>query len=93
MCRMSNLNKFKDSYQVFEKNPRLCFIRKRNSKTYKECLNNFFGPKILTVNTLSVNVIVMTFLVRECYGSPKKHENSLKLVKIRKNSLKFIKIH
>jgi hypothetical protein len=26
--------------------------------------------------------IVMTFLVRECYGSPKKHENSLKFVKI-----------
>jgi hypothetical protein len=27
--------------------------------------------------------IVMTFLVRECYGSPKNHENSLKFVKIR----------
>ncbi len=27
--------------------------------------------------------IVMTFLVQECYGSPKKHENSLKFVKIR----------
>jgi hypothetical protein len=25
----------------------------------------------------------MTFLVWECYGSPKKHENSLKFVKIR----------
>jgi hypothetical protein len=25
----------------------------------------------------------MTFLVRECYGSPEKHENSLKFVKIR----------
>jgi hypothetical protein len=25
----------------------------------------------------------MTFLVQECYGSPKKHENSLKFVKIR----------
>jgi hypothetical protein len=24
----------------------------------------------------------MTFLVRECYGSPEKHENSLKFVKI-----------
>jgi hypothetical protein len=24
----------------------------------------------------------MTFLVRECYGSPKKHENSLKFVEI-----------
>ncbi len=34
----------------------------------------------------------MTFLVRECYGSPKKHENSLKFVKIRENLLKFIKI-
>jgi hypothetical protein len=28
-------------------------------------------------------VIVMTFLVQECYGSPKKHENLLKFVKIR----------
>ncbi len=27
--------------------------------------------------------IVMTFLVRECYGSPKKHENSFKFIKIR----------
>jgi hypothetical protein len=27
-------------------------------------------------------IIVMTFLVRECYGSPKKHENLLKFVKI-----------
>ncbi len=24
----------------------------------------------------------MTFLVWECYGSPKKHENSLKFIKI-----------
>jgi hypothetical protein len=30
-----------------------------------------------------MNGIVMTFLVRECYGSPKKHENSLKFLKIR----------
>ncbi len=30
--------------------------------------------------------IVMTFLVRECYGSPKI---SIKFVKIRQNSLKF----
>ncbi len=27
-------------------------------------------------------MIVMTFLVRECYGSPKKHENLLKFLKI-----------
>ncbi len=26
--------------------------------------------------------IIMTFLVWECYGSPEKHENSLKFVKI-----------
>jgi hypothetical protein len=25
----------------------------------------------------------MTFLVQECYGSPEKHENSLKFIKIR----------
>ncbi len=34
----------------------------------------------------------MTFLVQECYGSPKKHENSLKFTKIHKKLLKFIKI-
>jgi hypothetical protein len=33
-----------------------------------------------------LRVIVMTFLVRECYGSPKI---SIKFVKIRQNSLKF----
>ncbi len=33
--------------------------------------------------------IVMTFLVRECYGSPKI---SIKFVKIRQNLLKFVKI-
>jgi hypothetical protein len=32
---------------------------------------------------LPFSYLVMTFLVRECYGSPKKHENSLKFVKIR----------
>jgi hypothetical protein len=34
--------------------------------------------------------IVMTFLVRECYGSPKI---SIKFVKICQNLLKFVKIH
>jgi hypothetical protein len=33
-----------------------------------------------------IYIIVMTFLVRECYGSPKI---SIKFVKIRQNSLKF----
>ncbi len=59
MHRMSNLNKFKDSYQVLEKNPRLCFMRKKSSKTHKECLNKFFWPKIFTTNTLCVNVYKM----------------------------------
>jgi hypothetical protein len=59
MYRMSNLNKFKDSYQVLEKSPKLCLIRKRSSKTYKECLNFFFWPKILTINTLCANVCKM----------------------------------
>jgi hypothetical protein len=39
---------------------------------------------------LGVTPIVMTFLVRECYGSPKI---SIKFVKIHQNLLKFIKIH
>ncbi len=30
----------------------------------------------------SIVSIVMTFFVQGCYGSPKKHENSLKFVKI-----------
>jgi hypothetical protein len=48
MHRMSILNKFKDSYQVLEKNQRLCIMRKINSKTHKERLNNFFGPRFLS---------------------------------------------
>ncbi len=56
MHRMSNLNKFKDSYQVFEKTLGLCLMIKESSKTHKECLNNFFCPKISTTNTLYVNV-------------------------------------
>jgi hypothetical protein len=35
------------------------------------------------LHLLWVLLLVMTFLVRECYGSPKKHQNSLKFVKIR----------
>jgi len=59
MHKFSNLNKFKDSYQVFEKNSRLCRMRKKSSKTHKECLNNFFWLKIFTTNTLCVNVYKM----------------------------------
>jgi hypothetical protein len=40
--------------------------------------DNIFVQQISTLHC-----IVMTFLVRECYGSPKKHENLLKFVKIR----------
>jgi hypothetical protein len=57
MHRMSNLNKFKDSYQVVEKNPRLCFMKeKKSSRIYKQCINNFFWPKIFATNTLCANV-------------------------------------
>jgi hypothetical protein len=38
---MSNLDKFEDSYQVFEKNLGLCLMRKKSSKIHKKCLNNF----------------------------------------------------
>jgi hypothetical protein len=46
---------------------------------------NFHNWLLLDNATLKtpVQFIVMTFLVRECYGSPKKHENSLEFVKIR----------
>jgi hypothetical protein len=53
---MSNLNKFKDSYQVYEKNSGLSLMKKKNSKNHKECLNNFFGPIFNITNTLCVNV-------------------------------------
>ncbi len=56
---MSNLNKFKDSYQVLEKNLGFCFMRKKSSRTQKECLNNIFWPKIFTTNTLCANVYKM----------------------------------
>ncbi len=56
---MSNLNKFQDFYLVLEKNPRLCFFRKKSSRTYKNCLNKFFWPKILTKNTLGIIVCKM----------------------------------
>jgi len=56
---MSNLNKSKDSYQVFEKHLKLFLIRKKSSKTHKKCLNNFFWPKILSTNTLCINVYKM----------------------------------
>jgi hypothetical protein len=59
MHRMSNLNKFKDSYQVLERNPRLCRMKKKGSRTHNECLNNFSWPKIFTTNTLCVNVYKM----------------------------------
>jgi hypothetical protein len=32
MCKMSNLNKFKDSYQVLEKTLGLCFIEGKKFK-------------------------------------------------------------
>jgi hypothetical protein len=60
MHRMSNLNKFKNSYQVFKKNLGLCFMRKKEgSKIHKKCLNNFFWPVIFTTNILCANVYKM----------------------------------
>jgi hypothetical protein len=59
MHRMSNLNKFKDSYQVFEKNLGLCCMRKKSSRTHKKFPNKFFWPMIFTLNTLCVNVYKM----------------------------------
>jgi hypothetical protein len=48
MHKMSNLNKFKDSYQVLEKIPGLCHMKIKSSRTHKECLNIFFGPRFLS---------------------------------------------
>ncbi len=55
---MSNLNKFKDSYEVLEKNLKLCLMRKK-SKNHKKCLNKFFWPKFCITNTLCANVYKM----------------------------------
>jgi len=59
MHRMLNLNKFKDSCQVFEKNPRLCFMRKKNSRIHKKYFLKNIWPKIFTTNTLCANVYKM----------------------------------
>jgi hypothetical protein len=60
---MSNLNKFKDSYQVFEKKSKTLSREKKKFKdSFKECLNNFFWPKSFTTNTLCANV----YKIYEC---------------------------
>ncbi len=64
MHRMSNVNKFNDSYQVLEKHLGLCFMRKKSSRTHKECLNYFFWPKSLAIDTLCANVYKMSMNVR-----------------------------
>jgi trehalose-6-phosphate synthase len=47
---MLNLNKLKNSYQVFKKNSRFCLMRKKKFKDlYNEYVNNFFWPKIFTI--------------------------------------------
>ncbi len=49
---MSNLNKFKNSNQVFKKKSMILLHEKKViSRTHNECLNNFFWPKIFTTNT------------------------------------------
>jgi hypothetical protein len=58
MHQMSNLNKFKDSYQVLEKNPILSHEKKKSKIIHKECLN-FFWPKNFTTNTLFAIVYKM----------------------------------
>jgi len=59
MHRMSNLNKFKDSYQVFEKKFRTLFHKKKRLRTHKERLNKFFLPKMFITNTLCAKVHLM----------------------------------
>jgi hypothetical protein len=57
MPSMSNLNKFEDSYQVLEKNPKLCLLRKNKSKdSYNECLNKKIWHNFFTKNTIGTNV-------------------------------------
>jgi hypothetical protein len=42
-----------------------------------------YKSTMASISSSLLESIVMTFLVRECYKSPKKHENLLKFVKIR----------
>jgi hypothetical protein len=62
MINISNLNKFQDSYQILEINPRFCLWGNCFSRIHKEYLNKFFWPKIFTTNTLSTNV----YKIYEC---------------------------
>jgi len=72
MYRISNLNKLKNfNVQVLVRNLGLCLIRKKSSKIYKECLKKFFWPKILTINTLCVNVCRKY----ECYKNQMPYYN------------------
>ncbi len=41
------------------KKSKTLFLEKKNSNIHKECLNNFFWPKILTTNNLGTNVYKM----------------------------------
>jgi hypothetical protein len=50
-------------------------------------VSNSIGTFVLKLKLCSLEFIVMTFLVRECYGSPKI---SIKFVKIHQNLLKFM---
>jgi hypothetical protein len=56
MHSMLDLKKFENSYQILEKKSILCFLRKKSSKTHKECLNKFIWHKIFITNTLGINV-------------------------------------
>jgi len=60
MHKMSNLNKFKDSYQVLEKQiQKFVSWEKKSWRIHKKCLNNFFCPKMFITNTLCTNVYKM----------------------------------
>jgi hypothetical protein len=50
---------------------------------FDKILSLSFDLRVLKVDNNVLDIMVMTFLVRECYGSPEKHENSLKFIKIR----------
>ncbi len=67
MHRMSNLNKFKDSYQVLEKNPRLCFMRKKVQGLIRDVQTTSFGPRFLP-QTLYVLMCIkcMNVIITKC---------------------------
>jgi hypothetical protein len=76
LCLLTISKKYKKNLQMYNSIQFLLYFSATKIKAIFWPIQNF-------------KCIVMTFLVQECYGSPKK---SIKFVKIRQNSSNFVKI-